>query len=234
MFLRCSQSPKCVTSLQHLEVVNSHIIGFAPTGLSACHALRQLHCMRGCITADATDDTLEARSNIHCMIPSTLSALTSLTKLHLLVCGGDQFPGVQVSRLYSLEALQHLQLRSEGKMCITSGLSALNRLTHLLLEVTSRFPDDPATGLQLHVDDWTSMQDLQHVVIRSETVVYSEGILTLAKMQQLKSIKLVGFSPDNVGQNLLSVKTFARLVYLLAKYCPGVDVCVDGTWIADS
>lgn len=234
--LRCNQKCRCVTSLQHLLLDCSAMIGLAPKGLSACRALRQLQCKEGCIVADATDDVLDVRANTHCRFPCTLSALASLTKLEMSLLAKDQLPGHDVSCLYSLNALEHLQLSSTGSVCIKHGLSALRRLTHLVLEAKGHSSNDSADmrGLALYIENWASMPALQHVEIRSQTVSFYEGILSLSKMQQLKSIKLVGFSPEGLGQHSSRLKTFARLVYLLANNSPQVDVCVRGTWIADN
>ena len=132
--------------------------------------------------ARTNEYSLDAGNHGHCMMPSTLSTLTALTKLYLRLDAGTSLPDdeLDLSCLYSLAALQRLDLSAAGSMCITAGLSCLARLTCLEVMIDSvpgefkyrsyRFNADTTGHLRLCVE-WSAMPALQHVVIGSPTVV---------------------------------------------------------------
>ncbi|KAL3142768.1 hypothetical protein ABBQ38_003068 [Trebouxia sp. C0009 RCD-2024] len=223
-------SIRCLSSLQTVRVSCSLLSGFHPDGLLAFHALHELVCIRGCIMASTIRNTLDASGRGNCVMPFTLSTLTALTKLRLRAAAGTSLPGTELdlSCLYSLEALQHLQLSAAGTMCITAGLSGLAMLTRLELEVdsipdkhNSWFETRKTEHLRLGVE-WADMPALPHVAIDSQTVCYDESLLALARMQHLTCLEFFNFTPPDFA----SSQIFAELVYLLAKNRPQVVVCM--------
>ena len=231
--LHTGPSLMCLRSLRTLAVSSSVLRGFHPHGLLAFHGLQHLVCARGCITASTNEYTLDGGSHGHCMMPSTLSTLTALTKLYLRLDAGTPLPDdeLDLSCLYSLAALERLDLSAAGSMCITAGLSCLARLTCLEVMIDSvpgefeyrsyRFTADTAGHLRLCVE-WSAMPALQHVVIGSPTVFCDESLLTLPRMQHLTHIQFYHLTP----QNFASSQIFAELVYLLATNRPEVVVCM--------
>ena len=173
-----------------------------------------------------TDDTLDGRAGHNCALP-TLSALTSLTQLELSMGLPGQLHAAEldVSCLCSLKALQYLQLSSASSMYISPYLSDLKRLTCLKLEVRQRVgANDDMKYLRLGID-WAAMQALQHLEISSMSILNYESLLTLSRMRHLKFVYFGHFSP----QTSTNIQTSARVVYLLARDCSEVVVCLGET-----
>ena len=211
----------CVTSLQSIQMRHSVLTGLHVKGLLACHALQQLHCTIGGITASVAGDGLDVGLG-HALVPANLSMLTSLTELILQMDGVPEF---DISCLCALKALQSLRLVCAGSMIITPGLSALKQLTCLTLRVE----DSPSIEAFLKLEvDWAAMHALQHVQICSYIVLYDERLLTLSRMQYLKRIDLLWFTPEDD-----MIEIFARLVYWLARDRPEVVVDMGGNPLAD-
>ncbi len=184
------QSCSCVTSLLKLRLFDSTARNIHPDGLSACRALESFVCEESRITATQHQDTFETRAKRNIQFPARLSALSSLTELHLSPGPFGRSDEVDLSGLYSLTALQNLTLLFEGRhVNVLSGLTALSRLTHLELRVDAydneRMDSYDERHLNLNVD-WSFMRSLQQLIIDSEA--FSHTIIGLQNVQSLNHV----------------------------------------------
>ena len=83
-----------------------------------------------------------------------MSELTSLTKLDLVLASRSDYP-FDLSWVYDIVTLKHLELKVQGSFTVSEKLTQLRELTSLTLNA------DGATGQASYSVDWESMQALK-------------------------------------------------------------------------
>ena len=142
----CSAECSSVSSLVHLDALNSSISNFHPQGLSACSALVSLSCAEAYISADSAYDSLCLLDTVHwawlvpdvpdghgeVRIPASLSTLTALTHVTFEVYMCDAH--LQLSWLNNLPALQHINIyMNTVEVDLPSSFGHLTSLSYLQL-----------------------------------------------------------------------------------------------------
>lgn len=182
-----SSSADCsfVASLQSLDVQCGKLTGVHSAGVAAFQQLRHLRCRGATITAQAEGDTLDtSRDATH--VPSTISTLNHLSHLQVEVDKSPSLaPGAELvlNWLPGLTNLQKLDLVSDYRYTLPSGISALSNLEDLRLT----FYSDHISWLDV---DWAVLHNLRQVYILGESCVFADELQRLAQVSTLRHIHL--------------------------------------------
>lgn len=209
-------------SLETLVIISSKLSGLHDIGLAACTALSCLECRSCVFSAELDGDVLQLSEDVTALIPARMSELTCLTKLEMGIEPGSDMP-LDISWVYSLFALRHLELDIEGEFLVSRHWTQLTGLTCLKLSNTAA-SDNELQCASFNID-WQAMQALRHLEIDGP-VSFNACILQLTTLQGLSFLHLSDIqacAEDDTASYL------ARLMYQLAARCPWVRVYVDET-----
>ena len=221
----------CVTTLRVLHTQHCIVERLHSSGLMACCALQQLRCFQSCLHAKSYHDEVVNISKWAMSIPHDLQRLSCLSELCFQFAGlpTDE---VDLACLYKLKNLHRLAVCCEEDLLVSSGLTTLQHLTFLHLEVSIPHTGPLAFHAQgreapcLRLDvDWKGMQALQQLQITSERVLCQSELLGLCSIQALARVAFAKYSTFDS----LSFESVARLLYQLGKQRPDIEVVVDAS-----
>lgn len=190
----CEQGCSFVTSLVHLTMWYAQLAGFHQKGLPACSCLQSLTCRDGDISAVDADEGLNCSSEIELCIPSSMTALTALTKLAI---GMDTDVGnmpVNLGWLTQLTALQCVEVslpvsEVEFPQCV----STMTSIRTLLVDLHYSTPTADAANLRLNFD-MSGLVSLHSFTLKRLSVVAHE-MRRLTLIQGLKQVVLKDVMP---------------------------------------
>ena len=191
----CEQGCSFVTSLIHLTMWYADLAGFHQKGLPACSCLQSLTCPDGDISAVDADEGLNCSSESDLSTPSTMTALTSLTKLTIGMysCEGGNMP-VNVGWLTKLTALQCVEVslptsQVEFPQCV----STMTSIRTLLVDLHYSPPTADAADLRLDFD-LSGLVSVQSFTLKRLSVIAHE-MRRLTLIQGLKQVVLKDVMP---------------------------------------
>ena len=189
----CEQGCSFVTSLVHLTMWYAALAGFHQKGLPACSCLQSLTCRDGDISAVDANEGLLCSSDTELSIPSSMTALTALTKLAIGTdaCSGDP---VNLGWLTQLTALRCIEVslptsEVEFPQCV----STMTSIRTLLVDLHYSTPTADTADLRLDFD-MSGLVSLQSFTLKRLSVIAHE-MRRLTLVQGLKQVVLKDVVP---------------------------------------
>ena len=218
----CGGSSSLFRSLQSLCLDNSILNKIHPHGISACTALMSLFCEKSDVTAAQQNHDHHFDLLAHTRFPPGMADLTCLTTLFFWA--EDAAAGVYdmhwLSALTNLQSLHIFvdQAPADAHIILSETLGALGQLSMLNINIGKG-------TLDLTVS-WYMLRSLQDIELTAGTLSFSESILGLAHMDQLRYVHLCNskFADEHTLQR------FATLLYYMGIRRPGVVLSCSQSW----
>ncbi len=211
----CVNTLGLVNTMEELDLVDSSMTGLHPEGLAAVTALKSLSIYGSEIAADVITQSFDTRLGSRTRLPAQLPVLSCMTFLYLASYCAVQRE-FDISCLSTLHNLRELSVSLNGSVAqgrVGPTLSCLSNLESLKVSCS------PVQGHLLILQaPWHLMLRLQRVSFSAGVYRFSQDLLGLTHLTELKEIVFSGGSPGDSS----SFAVFGALVYNIAIHCPAV------------
>ena len=212
-----SETGELVSTLQHLEIDDSDLVGMHALGLSSCTALTQL-VLKNAFMGDNNDVYFDPSLT---QVPASIGLLS---QLHTLVLSSARAPkyGADLDWVSELMSLQNLSMSfgCSSLRNIIQHVSLLTKLTCGKVSGPEPFSELPVANFDI---EWHRLQALQELSICQVELQIGQGFASLSQLPCLRQISLVGssFHSERDGGY------FAALMHVLARLRPQVKLVCD-------